>query len=177
MAGGLNKEFLANPATFLGKYIYSVKDQDLATGAVQLGFTSLGGNRLQLAKFASTSKHAHPISAYFLLAVADQVNPGSIDTSGADYFFTSTMQGCQFIAYGASRTSLSVEHNNYLSDTSNYATRYTASGAAGQTVNTRVYNGGLYTVTSDQRDIGNVVGKRDSNGWTLWLSHDAAART
>jgi hypothetical protein len=176
MAGGLNKEFMSDPVAFLDKYMFSVKDQDLATGVVELGFINVsgGGNRLQLGKFAG-GLAGNKIKAYFLKAVPDQVNPGTIDsTTDATYFFTSTIQGCQFLANGASRTNLSVEHNNYFSNPANYATHF--GGITAGTVTARVHNGGLYNLANG--DMGNVVGKKDATGWTLWFQkEDGGTRT
>ena len=174
MADGLNKEFMEDPVAFLGKYMFSVKDQDLNTGVVELGFTDVSGGkktRLQLGTF-SGSIAGNKIKAYFLKADPDQVNAGTIDTgTDATYFFTSTIQGCQFLANGPSNSNLSVEHNNYFSNTANYASHF-ASITAG-TVTTRVHNGGLYDLSNG--DMGNVVGKKDENGWTLWFQKEDGA--
>ena len=166
MAGGLNKQFLKDPLLFLRKHLISVVDGNMQTGTNKVGFYA-DRERVLLKQFIGpVGKHQHPFNCYFLRALPDTLNPG-IGFNGAteDYFFTSTLSGCQFLAYGASRNSLTIEHNNYLSGHGSYDGRYQQ--IQGGAVSARIHNGGSYNIDDD--DVGNVVGIRDGGGWHLYF--------
>lgn len=170
MAGGLNKEFLRDPVAFLGRHFILVQDQGLQTGAARVGFYANGPNVLLRPFPGDPGRYQHPIDCYFLLAVADSENPGhGFAASHADYFFTSTLSGCQFLAHGPSSAALTVAHNNCLSNPGGYAAYAAAMPAAA--VRAQVHNGGLYDIT--QGHCGNVVGVHGANGWAMYFQRDA----
>ena len=162
MAGGLNKKFLADPVGFLGKHLISVNDTALTTGLARVGFEA-NQERILLKPFlGAPGKHQHPFECYFLKALPDHQNPGlGFAATTAIYCFTSTLSGCQFLAHGASKQALTIEHNNDLSGNGTYV-RY-ANNAALSTVSAQIHNGGMYDIGVD--DVGNVVGIRGANGW------------
>lgn len=166
MAGGLNKAFLKDPVAFLGKYKISVNDSAMGTGPQLVGFEA-NMERTLLKPFIGTpKKHQHPFNCYFLKAQPDSRNLGvGFGTTTADFCFTSTLSGCQFLISGASKNALTIEHNNDLSGNGTYGGF--AAASAGTAMSTQIHNGGLYDITSD--DVGNVVGIRGTNGWDFYF--------
>ncbi|MEO0912633.1 MAG: hypothetical protein AAFY59_06535 [Pseudomonadota bacterium] len=121
MAGGLNKSFLSNPLKFLRKHKISVNDTAMGTGLQLVGFEAMM-ERTLLKPFIGTPKdNQHPFQCYFLKALPDSRNLGvGFGTTTANYCFTSTLSGCQFLISGASKNALTIEHNNDLSGTGTY---------------------------------------------------------
>lgn len=168
MSDGLNKAFTAAPQTFLQNTSFVADDNSFSggSGVYTVNFKNVGGTVL-LKKAEGTGTFSNKFSAYFLKAVANNDNQGVGFAGGATIMFTSTIQGCQFLAYGASRSAPTVEHNNHISNPGNYAARYGAV-AAGAAHKIRFGNGNGYNL--DSVHTYNVVGFKSAGGaWDFYV--------
>jgi len=175
MAGGLNKKIGAgkrhpDPRLFLGEHIMLVPAHGLVTGRCQLDFEAIPGpgNHAQLRRFVRRSTFSRPLNSFFLKAIQDNVSQHALPND-VTFFFTDTLTGCQFLAYGPNRNSLTVEHNN--SRTAG-AVDFTARWNNARTFayHIRVQRGIQYSAAS----VANVVGVRRPAGWRFyWQQHHA----
>lgn len=168
MAGGLNKSFLEDRQNFLTSTSFAADDNAFTNGSgvYTVGFETLGGHVL-LRPATSTSKYSNKFSCYFLKAVANNLNIGANFPNGESIMFTSNIQGCQFLAYGASRAAPAVEHNNDIDGTGQYDARYNAV-AAGAAHKIRFGNGNGYVL--DDNHSYNLFGLKANGGaWTFYV--------
>jgi hypothetical protein len=173
MAGGLNKQFMANPVFFMRHHFIHVPVGAggglLANGRGRFGLTAIAHGGCMLGNFASTSLFAHPIDAYFLLANPNNLNVQALPNN-VRFMFTNHLNGCQFLAYGPNRNNLTVEHNNWLAGpAANYPNRVNAIAAAGHAYFFRVRPGIDYNIMQGA----NVVGVRGGGGWQFYVRRNA----
>lgn len=166
MAKKLNEEFRKDPLNFLLKYNLSVVDGVMRTGPQRVGF-SADQERVLLRRFdGEPNRNDNPLDIYFLLALPDAENHAlNFGQTDRNYFFTSTLSGCQVLIYGPDKKNLSIQHNNDLKGVGEYE-RYFAK-IPENNINVRVHNGGMYDITQD--DIGNIVGVRNESGWNFYF--------
>lgn len=168
MSGGKNKAFKNDPIAFLQANTFVGDDNSFTggSGVYTVNFKDVGG-RILLKKAEGTGTSSKAFSAYYLKAVANDNNVGGNFPNGADIMFTSTIQGCQFLAYGASRAAPTVEHNNWIGTPANYDTRYNTV-AAGATHKVRFGNGNGYAL--DNYHTYNIVGIKQTSGvWNFYV--------
>ena len=67
----------------------------------------------------------------FLLTAAPNPDNSCALPNDVDLFLTADMRGCQFLAYGADRNNLKVEHNNCIAAPANYGARHGAVAGGG----------------------------------------------
>ena len=159
MPNALESEFKKDPVSFLYKYNLSVFDGTMTTGPQNVTFMA-NQERLLLKRAEDGG-----IPVYFLRASPDDDNLAiAFNLTDRDYFFTSTITGCQVLITGDSKYSLSVQHNNDLSGTGRYEKN--AANMQGA-IQVRVHNGGYYDITRD--DIGNIVGVKNQSGWNFYF--------
>ena len=125
MSEGLNQRFTANPEQFLTSVWDINSSQAQAGNGYVLDQNGVGSfdlvaycaNTVRIvspnASFFGRFLAETPIRAYYLPSAGDQTTRMQIGTH-VDFFFTDTITGCQFQAYGSSRTILVVEHVNAL---------------------------------------------------------------
>jgi hypothetical protein len=118
MAGGFNKLFGAtrnnpDPSRFLGEHVIMVVSHGMATGPCDLDLVAIAGpeGHAQLRPFVRRSRWSHPLQSYFLKSANDPLHQIQQLPNNVKFFFTDTLTGCQFLAYGANRTTVTVEHN------------------------------------------------------------------
>lgn len=121
-----NKEFLTRIQTFMDGKTGITSSQNLRGDYYPLDANNVGTFDLQEGrhgdaqlvkfkrKFFKPRFFAHPIRAYYLASSYNQTRTISI-TNHAEVFFTDTLTGCLFAAYGPNRFNLTVEHTNAFS--------------------------------------------------------------
>lgn len=184
-----NKKFMTNPVQFLSKDdvwdinstgLNGVGKPNYILNEYHIGsfdLESFGHNSMLLKNYASkNTKNA--IKAYYLNAKANTSQKISIG-SDADYFFTDTIQGCTFAAYGNTRRDMLVEHINHLNGTQqDYAKDETAIRSHKISV-TIIYGaanyrvGGLKQLSNGKFERGEdvivtVFGMRKDNNWHFY---------
>jgi hypothetical protein len=125
MSNGLNRRFELHPVAFLSSYwdINSSQPQHGEgygidpNGIAYLDLVERSKNKVRVVKgdtglFSSIGKEA-PIKAYYLASEVGKSKALQISNE-SDYFFTDTITGCQFMAYGHTRQNLTVVHSNAL---------------------------------------------------------------
>ena len=115
------------------------------------------------------------IRAYYAKPLANNNNEYALPTQIPSPYFmlTDGMNGCQFIAYGPDRQHVTVEHNNFIANPANYATRlnqvqqqnhaylFHISGG----VNNQITNG-----TYNRMQGINIIGDyTKASGWRFWV--------
>jgi hypothetical protein len=126
MSDGFNKEFMAGPVQFLSKDdVWDINSTGInGAGKANYILDEYQIGKFDLERYSDTTislknyiggKTGHSIKAYYLNAKANTTQKISIG-SDADYFFTDTIQGCTFAAYGNTRRDMIVEHINRLND-------------------------------------------------------------
>jgi hypothetical protein len=129
VSNGLNAAFKASPVNFLTAHLNIQSSNFAATranGTPIYNYTldphNVGSfNIVPGARVGTTNLSQHDgsiftesaIKAYYLNARTDQTEQIGI-ANRADYFFTDTITGCAFIAWGTSRAALTVCHINAL---------------------------------------------------------------
>lgn len=129
MANGLNTAFKANPINFLAANM-NVQSSNYAAARAdgsaiynyELNMEKIGSFDIRPgARQGTTNLYQHnggwlseaTIKAYYLNARTDLTVEMPLGNN-ADYFFTDTITGCSFIAWGTSRHNLIVMHANAL---------------------------------------------------------------
>lgn len=113
---GLNYQFKRDPVAFLSLYwdINSSQSQYgegygiNAKGIANLDLVYFSPQSVGIAKARGKQK---PIKAYYLAAEAAKAK-ALVLGDDCDYFFTDTITGCQFMAYGKSRRNVRTVHTN-----------------------------------------------------------------
>ncbi|NYE63656.1 hypothetical protein FHW58_004887 [Duganella sp. 1224] len=183
MSNGLNQRFKLNPVEFLSSYwdINSSQPQygegygiDV-NGIAHLDLRELAPETVEIKKAASGLLafigNEAPVRAYYLPAHFDQTTSLQLGRD-ADYFFTDTITGCQFMAYGNNRHNLTVCHVNAL-ERGNCA--YDAEAAEVRTANypvqiiygKRQYQGDLSPLDAPEVVV-TVIGWRRADGWHFY---------
>ncbi len=185
MSGGNNKSFMADPLAFLNSdKVWDVNSTGV-NGAQQPIYV-LDGNGVGTFNLDPYSAHTislkqhtpkigrNKLKAYYLNASANSTQ-SMVLSNHADYFFTDTIQGCSFHAYGTSRNRLTVEHVNDLNHTTpsaDYATAALRVQNLGNAI-TIIYDNATYRqLTNPEWDGTNVVvtviGWRKTDGWHFY---------
>ncbi|MDI1479277.1 hypothetical protein [Polyangium sp. y55x31] len=183
MSGGLNGQFKANPVQVLDQCWDINSSQNLLGTRYVLDQHSVGyfdlrrlnANTISLEP-APTGFSAlvseSPVKAYYLCSTPNQ-RRNIILTNHADYFFTDTITGCQFAAYGINRHAVNVEHLNALNNSLQYARRAIELRGIGAPLNV-IYGATEYRGTGFRtgENVGNtvvtVVGWRRPDGWHFY---------
>jgi hypothetical protein len=114
-----------------------------------------------------------PIRAYYLKSRTDQ-NTSAFLLRKAEYFFTDTLTGCTFMAYGNNRHGVTVEHNNAFTNGPASMRPYEASIAAQNHPYFVVYNSDTYRQNGVQQGergedvVATVFGWRKADGWHFY---------
>jgi hypothetical protein len=111
-------DFLKNPISFMRSIAILVPDQ-----------TGSGSGKFELEQYSKNdailkrTSQSEYISGYNVIPSANKDNVFELPFPGQDkyYMFTTCMDGCQFIAYGIDSYHITVEHNNYIDNHSNYS--------------------------------------------------------
>jgi hypothetical protein len=184
VAGGLNKQFMRNPAVFLQTHTLMVNPQAYGSQAIGGGQASIdlvmADNktnpkfvRLESYDLRKHSWGSEAILSYYLPAIVDNYATQQIGNA-RQYMFTPDLSGCLFAAYGADANNLTVEHVNVR----------TANAPAGLIANraAAALNGGFAFVrilaptaiagagppnVVTYASGANVVGVRGAGGWTF----------
>ena len=128
MSNGLNAEFKASPVNFLTAHMNIQSSNYVAMGAAGpiYNYALVNGvGSFDLAPsahrpgMAALRQHdggwftESAIGAYYLNAEANQTKSMPL-ANGAEYFFTDSITGCAFMAWGTGRQALTVMHANAL---------------------------------------------------------------
>lgn len=109
----VTKEFTADPAEFLKKYVVIVSDVkqmgDKRIDIREFVFYIIAGNYVGLRYANDKDDGADKIKAYWLPWKANDVTTMDLG-KGADYFFTSQMTGCRFTILNADGKQTKVAH-------------------------------------------------------------------
>ncbi len=155
-----NTDFAANPAQFI------------VTKAILIpGGINAGAGRFNLADNGNAScllqatNSPRDLRGYYAKPLPNANNDFALPTT-SDYMFTDLLNGCQFMAYGADRQHVTVEHNNFITTPANYAARYLTVHGAGH-----AYFFGMRPVTDYNALQGLcIIGTYDrQNGWRFWV--------
>ncbi|MBN2124786.1 MAG: hypothetical protein JW821_10870 [Deltaproteobacteria bacterium] len=190
MTDGLNRQFMRNPPDFLGR-IWAIDVPNAAfiqvdadgIGTFDLVINpraSLGTRSVILRPFRRNWHNwrllAHPIRAYYLPSVPNRSPTLRLGTR-ADYFFTDTIQGCMFAAYGDDRNHLTVMHANALNiGGQEELTRQAGEIRAGDHAYTMILDPATYRTAPDEHPgdwqaemvTVTVVGWRRNDGWHFY---------
>jgi len=108
----------------------------------------------------------------FLLFAGPNGNNTAALPNNVGLFLTSDMHGCQFMAYGPDRNNLTVEHNNFIGDPTQYATRYATIQAQNHAVfiALRPVQNAQPAANEYNFQLGaNVIGMRKADGWHFFV--------
>ncbi len=165
----LTSDFLANPVTFMREQAILIPAQ-IPAGNAKLQFVPQGAHAALLQLTDQTTN----IPGYYARPVANNNNLYALPTQQPDkyYMLTDAMNGCQFLAYGPDRQHVTVEHNNYIGNPANYATRL-------QTI-IEQHHAYFFHFSAGANDIPNslydaqqginIVGEyTTANGWRFWV--------
>lgn len=119
MAGGHNKQFLADPRDYFNQHFLLVRANSplvsQPAGKKEIDLMDCGsGDMVFLEDYNSQQTHgcgAQPIPAYFLPAVYDDSRTLTLGQE-VNYLFTPELSGCMFAAYGPDAGHVTVEHVN-----------------------------------------------------------------
>lgn len=183
---GLNLQFINNTQGFMDAQSGITSSQNLPGTRYSLDANSVGVFDLQMGNhnvpslepfnrsLTSPRLMANPIKAYYLVSHPNATR-SIVISNHANFFFTDTLTGCLFSAYGASRFNLTVEHTNAL----------TLGAANLQNHRTQIQNQHhavtLFFGPDEYRNhpsmpanadpmmmIATVVGKLTGNGWVFY---------
>lgn len=154
----LNDEFKKAPDGFLRQHTVQTGGRIAGSGNKKVGFVQKGG-----AIFLEEDPKG--LDCYYLATAKGATNTSCLDRAAkeAGFFFTDSLTGCQFLAYGGSVAPV-VEHSN---DAGSFAARLEAARAKGLLCS--VVPGTDYA--SDE--IANVVGVKQGGRWQFYLQHGA----
>lgn len=182
MSNGLNQRFKLNPVEFLSSYWdinssqpqYGIGYGIDVNGIACLDLHEIAPETAAIKKAASgfSSLVAEAsIKAYYLPAQVDKTTSLQLGRD-ADYFFTDTITGCQFMAYGNNRHNLTVCHVNALNrGDAKYDEEAAEIKSAGYPVQIiygkRQYQSGLAPLDAPEVVV-TVVGWRRADGWHFY---------
>lgn len=110
-------------------------------------------------------------NAFLLFAGPNNDNVAALPNT-VDRFITNDLSGCQFMAYGPDRHTLTVEHNNHIANNAQYAIRYAHIQAQNHPVFIALRPVNNAHPGHDQYNFplgANVVGVRKANGWHFFV--------
>lgn len=177
----LTRDFDANPLTWMmtHRYVSPAASYVGAPGALATGdgafrfddrmvFAGNGGCLLQVADWRSPIDR---FSAFYLGAQPNQDNAAVLSNTSRR-FLTADLSGCQFLAYGPDRNTLTVEHNNYFAGVgAGYAGRYGHIHGQGHAIFIALRPSTVPTAAADEYNIlegANIVGIRKADGWHFY---------
>lgn len=115
MAGGKNKEFMADPLKFFNTYYLATQgNAQMRGGLIHIDIVDAKGGDIMLLTDYAQRTHgpgAQPVPANYLPAVLDDASVLELDPH-APYMFTADLSGCMFAAYGPDAEHVTVEHVN-----------------------------------------------------------------
>jgi hypothetical protein len=183
MSNGLNQRFKLNPVDFLSSYwdINSSQPQYGVGYGIDLNgiaYLDLSHHSDETAAIKKADSgvlaflgNEAPIKAYYLPAHYDRTTTLQLGRD-ADYFFTDTITGCQFMAYGNNRHNITVCHVNALNrGNAAYDTEATEVRQANYPVEIiygkRQYQGDLSPLDAPEVVV-TVIGWRRADGWHFY---------
>jgi len=119
-------------------------------------------------------RKANPITAYYLASQANATKNINI-TNHANFFFTDTLTGCLFAAYGNDRFNLTVEHSNALTLGANHL-QQRRTAIQNQNHPVEIFFGpdeyrahpNMPAHADPMMMIATVVGRLTGNGWVFY---------
>lgn len=115
MAGGKNKEFMADPIQFFRTYYLAVQgNSQPGAGLNNIDIVDPKGAGVMLLTDYAQRTHstgAQPVPANYLPFIQDDSSVLTLNPS-APYMFTADLSGCMFAAYGPDSRHVTVEHVN-----------------------------------------------------------------
>ncbi len=162
---GLNQEFMQSPEEFLKKHVILVSAQrfNKGSGVMDLEFIPISDG-VQVSLIPAQGDRT--MRGYFLQVVQDRsVRCKPEDLTGVGFFFTDTLTGCQFLAFGAPSNPI-IEHNNSSKGGGPDFAKHNrlAQGVNGWKISVEP---GIDYHPADE--WANVVGVRRNNGWEFVL--------
>jgi hypothetical protein len=156
----LNSDFSANPAKFIIDHVV------LVPGGINAGegrFVLTENSAVSCLLKGSTS--VSDLRGFHAEPAPNDDNVFALPVT-VDFMFTDLVNGCQFVAYGPDRQHVTVEHNNYIGNPGNYATRL-----ATITAQNHAYFFSLrHNMDYDPMQGANVLGNYTrTNGWRFWV--------
>ncbi|MEM7422294.1 MAG: hypothetical protein AAF334_01150 [Pseudomonadota bacterium] len=173
----ITSEFTASPQVWIMTHTYLVLQgnnpagPNFNTGSQYVRFTDAntgpGTCFLESASWFSLDR----FKAFLLTADPNSDNSHALPND-VNFFLTADMHGCQFLAYGADRNNLTVEHNNYFANPANYAVQHAAINGGGHNVMIALRPANVAAPAADQYNFpmgANVVGVRKADGWHFYV--------
>lgn len=179
----LNSNFKHDPKSVLDKY-WDINSSQNAIGtrykvnSMGIGFFDLKKYSDETLSLEDGTGKSGAIKAYYLESKYGETNKLILQDT-ADYFFTDTITGCQFAAYGNDKNRMMVSHANAL-DRDTAALQKAAYQADANQVNAKgtdhtvVYGQDDYRKTGLKADenpgnvVVTVIGWRKSDGWHFY---------
>lgn len=172
----VSTEFASDPVTWITthRFVTPTASYVGAPGAFTTGdgsfkFEDAGaGGGGYLLKKAGTFDLVNYFNAFYLAALPNNDNTAVL-TSAHSRFLNADLSGCQFLAYGTSRSALTVEHNNYFAGgAATYAGRYAQITGMGYNIVISLRPSPGPTANAHEYNIlegANVVGIKQADGW------------
>ena len=175
----VNARFRWNPKAILDAY-WDINSSQNAMGTYYT-INSMGIGYFELEEYGATTLRLLPgneIKAYYLASSYGEKKTLLLQDQ-ADYFFTDTITGCQFAAYGNDRQRMTVVHSNYLNAPSANAQSMAYSQDAtqvrlGRFDNTAIFGqrnyrkGGFRPGEDASNTVVTVIGWRKDDGWHFY---------
>ena len=115
MAGGKNKEFMADPIHFFNTYYFGIQGNAQPRGGlINIDIVDAKGGGVMLLVDYDQRTHgagARPVPANYLPFIMDNTSVLALNPA-APYMFTADLSGCMFAAYGPDPRNVTVEHVN-----------------------------------------------------------------
>ena len=152
----MNDEFRKSPEEFLKKHTVQSGGMIAGSGNKTVGFTNKSG-------FVFLEEEAQGIKCYYLKTAKGMTNTSCLDRAEKDasFFFTDSLTGCQFLAYGGSVNPI-IEHDN---SQGGFAQRRTEAGKKDLLCSV------VPNVDYGSEEIANVVGVKTGGRWEFYLQH------
>lgn len=189
MSNGYNTQFKNNPAQFMSGLWWDINSTGI-NGAGQpnyaidvnnvgaLDLFSRRNGTVEIRNFAATgfmdrAFFETAVDAYYLNSRANNTVRINV-LRHAEYFFTDSLTGCSFIAYGRSRNSLVCEHVNSLNGGAIPLRRAELAARMGNHAICIVYGaleyraGGLRPGERGEDVVATVFGRRLADGWHFY---------